>query len=37
LKKLNRFRFFVLIHSLRDIPQDIDLSRSYYLEYGVFD
>lgn len=37
LKRMNRFRFYVLIHSLRDVPQSNDITRNYYLEYSIFD
>jgi LMBR1 domain-containing protein 1 len=35
IKQLDRFRFMVLIHSIRDIPQTVDMGRHYYLEYTM--
>ncbi|CAD8139136.1 unnamed protein product [Paramecium pentaurelia] len=37
IKNLNRFRFMILIHSIRDVPQNVDLSKHYYIECNIFD
>ncbi|CAD8077133.1 unnamed protein product [Paramecium sonneborni] len=37
IKNLNRFRFMILIHSIRDVPQSVDLSKHYYIECNIFD
>ncbi|CAD8054888.1 unnamed protein product [Paramecium sonneborni] len=37
IKTLNRFRFMILIHSIRDVPQNVDLSKHYYIECNIFD
>lgn len=33
IDNLQRYRMMVLIHSIRDIPCDLDGKKKYYLEY----
>ena len=34
---MKKYRFMVLIHSMMDIPSDIDTSKNCYIEYTIFD
>ena len=37
LDKMNRFRMIILMHSIENIPSDIDVSnKNYYIDFTVF-
>ena len=36
-KQLDRYRVMILLHYLRDIPDEREKAKNYYLEYTIFD